>query len=158
MENLKIATINVRGLRNKGKRSRLLNWLKVNRFHIICLQETFITYEIDQEMRNEFYEFGLLFNCCSTSVHSKGVSILISHDIGKYNAQELYKSNDGRQILLNLNIDGVRNDFVISSVYAPNDIKGKISFLKEVKDLVKNIIRTIPILLLLGILIHATMS
>ena len=150
MENLKIATINVRGLRNKGKRSRLLNWLKVNRFHIICLQETFITCEIDQEMRNEFYEFGLLFNCCSTSVHSKGVSILISHDIGKYNAQELYKSNDGRQILLNLNIDGVQNDFVISSVYAPNDIKGKISFLKEVKDLVKKHNKNNPYLVIAG--------
>ena len=70
-------------------------------------------------------------------MHSKGVSILISHDIGNYNAQELYKSNDGRPILLHLKIDGVQNYFVISSVYAPNDIKGKINFLKEVKDLVK---------------------
>ena len=137
MANLKIATINVRGLRNKVKRSRLLNWLKVNRFHIICLQETFITCEIDQEIRNEFYEFGLLFNCCSRSVHSKGVSILISHGIGKYNAQELYKSNDGRQILLHLKIDGVQNDFVISSVYAPNNFRGKIIFLKDVNHLVK---------------------
>ena len=150
MANLKIATINVRGLRNKVKRSRLLNWLKVSRFHIICLQETFITYEIDQEISNEFYEFGLLFNCCSTSVHSKGVSILISHDIGKYNAQEFYKSNDGRQILLHLKIDGVQNDFVISSVYAPNDIKGKINFLKEVNDLVKTHNKNNPYLVIAG--------
>ena len=115
----------------------MLNWLKVNRFHIICLQETFITCETDQEIKNEFYEFGLLFNCCSTSLHSKGVSILISYDIGKYNAKELCQSNDGCHILLHLKIEGVQNDFVISSVYAPNDIKGKVNFLKEVKDLVK---------------------
>ena len=39
--------------------------------------------------------------------------------------------------LLHLKIDGVQIDFVISSVYAPNDVKGKINFLKEVNDLVK---------------------
>ena len=52
--------------------------------------------------------------------------------------------------MLHLKIDGVQNDFVISSVYAPNDIKGKINFLKVVNDLVKTHNKNNPYLVIAG--------
>ena len=58
MDELKIVTINVRGLRDKKKRFILINWLKRKTFDIVCLQETFITQEIPSNIENDFHELG----------------------------------------------------------------------------------------------------
>ena len=47
MFNLSIATINVNGLRDSRKRSRVLQWMKIFAFDIILLQEIYLSTEMD---------------------------------------------------------------------------------------------------------------
>ena len=75
MENLKIVTINVRGIREKKKRYVLINWLQRKKFDIICLQETFITKEILPIVEKDFHILGNYYSSCTNSIHSRGVGI-----------------------------------------------------------------------------------
>ena len=43
MENLQIASLNVKGLQNKNKRNRISQYFKSKKYHIILLQETYST-------------------------------------------------------------------------------------------------------------------
>ena len=47
MENLQIASLNVRGLQNKSKRNRIFQYFKSKKYGIILLQETYITPQDD---------------------------------------------------------------------------------------------------------------
>ena len=53
-EQLKIISLNCRGLRDKNKRKNLFFWLKNNNFHIILLQETFWTEDIKNEVEKDW--------------------------------------------------------------------------------------------------------
>ena len=54
MKHVKILSFNVRGLRNRLKRTRVFNTLKKNNFDIICLQETYITKHDYEQWKKEW--------------------------------------------------------------------------------------------------------
>ena len=101
MEGLKITTINIRGLRDRKKRLILTNWLKRKDFHIVCLQETYVTEEILLDIEKDFHDLGKLYISYSESPHARGVGILISHKLSNWKVINVNKDDNGRMILLN---------------------------------------------------------
>ena len=72
-----------------------------------------------------FHNFG--------SSNSKGVSILISNQID-YSIIDQHKDNEGRIIILNIEID--KKIFTLVNVYAPNLVRDRNSFFKKLNNLI----------------------
>ena len=76
MDNIKVGTFNIRGLKNLKKRRIFFTYLKAKSFDIICLQETHAT-------KNEEYfwqtHFGGKILYSNGTPRSCGVAILISN-------------------------------------------------------------------------------
>ena len=53
MENLQIVSLNVRGLQNRKKRNRIIQYFKVKKFGVILLQETYSTLQDENKWKNE---------------------------------------------------------------------------------------------------------
>ena len=62
----------------------------------------------------------------TTSPHSKGVSILFAKGL-PYNVISTHGDDDGRMILINLELNGV--EYTICNVYCPNDSSDRLKFL-----------------------------
>ena len=130
MEGIKITTINVRGLRDRKKRLILTNWLKRKDFHIVCLQEAYVTQEILRDIERDFHDLGKLYISYSESSHARGVGILISHKLSSWKVITVNKDENGRMILLN--IKNINNEvYSIGSFYAPNILQQRIHFITE---------------------------
>jgi exonuclease III len=97
-----------------------------NKTDIAFLQETFITDRTVNAFNRDWE--GSAFHSLSDSCHSRGVSILIRKGLD-FKILNCSKSDDGRKVLLNIEIDG--KIFCRVSVYAPNDITTRIQFFKR---------------------------
>ena len=53
MENLQIVSLNVRGLQNKKKRNRIIQYFKMKKFGVILLQDTYSTLQDENKWKNE---------------------------------------------------------------------------------------------------------
>ena len=126
-------SINVRGILNKSKRDVLFQWLKFNKFEIICLQETFCT-ETHRNKVTADWE-GLSFHSTSQSPHCKGVSILFNKE---FNPQILnvYNDNEGRGIVINCDISG--QIISIVNLYAPSEQYQRKQFYSHYKNWIKD--------------------
>ena len=122
-----ILTLNVQGLRDKSKRTRLYEWIKNQKFGIAFVQETHFTIELCKLVENEISEFALGFHSVGTS-NSGGVSILINKQL-PINVAEHLLSNDGRSLFMNIEIDD--SMFTLANIYAPNDTKHRNTFFKK---------------------------
>ena len=93
-------SLNARGLRNKDKRSQVFQWFKCQKANVIFIQETYWTSDIENTVKNEwrgscYFSHG--------SIHSSGVAILFDQT---FNVDTVHvKQNDGRMLLLKVNID-----------------------------------------------------
>ena len=86
---VKLFSLNVRGLRTKLKRKSLFCFLKKNKYDIVCLQESHITENVADTWEKEWG--GQLLYCAGTS-HSLGQVILIRKGVqGKIDL--VYKSD-----------------------------------------------------------------
>ena len=73
---------------------------------------------------------GDIMHSFSKSPHSKGVSILIAKGL-PYNVISTHCDNDGRMILINLELNGV--EYSVCNVYCPNDLSDRLKFLGVLK-------------------------
>ena len=128
---IKIASINVRGIRNRNKRFCIINWLKNNNFDIACLQETYITDEIVEKVEFDFLSLGKIFSSCSDSPHSRGVSLVVSSKIKGLEIIEVNKDSVGRKIMITVKVLDQNKILTIVSAYAPNDITARLAFLED---------------------------
>lgn len=126
MENLQLLSVNVRGLNTDEKRKKCYAWLNELKTDIIFLQETHFIEK--NEKKYNFGWRGKLYHAFSNSTYSRGVSILFKEniDVQVYNVN---RSNDGRKLLLNLEINDYK--FTVVNIYAPNDNQNRIDFLKS---------------------------
>ena len=72
MENLQIVSLNVRGLQNKNKRSRILQYFQTKKFDVILLQKTYSTPEDESKWKKEWEGptfFSSLSNHTTTLLH-----------------------------------------------------------------------------------------
>ena len=137
MNNLKIVTLNVRGIRDKKKRLILINWLKRKKFDIVCLQETFITEEILPNIEEDFHELGNFISSCTNSFHSRGVGIILANNRYQWNIQSIHRDTEGRKVLVNV-LDQNSKLYSISSLYVPNNLNLRIQFINECNGWLQN--------------------
>ena len=130
---LKICSLNVRGIRGSHKRKKLIQWMRQNKFDIICLQETFLTAEILHTLQREWS--GQMYHSLSDSIHSKGVSIFFKPHLDVTH-MSTYKDMDGRRLLVNFKL-GPESIFTVVTVYAPNIITQRVEFLKRTEKWIK---------------------
>ena len=130
---LKICSLNVRGIRGSHKRKQLFQWLRENKFDIICLQETFFNADILETIQREWS--GKMYHSLSNSVHSKGVSIIFRSRLDVTHLST-YKDMDGRRLLVNFKL-GSDSIFTVVTVYAPNVTTQRVEFLKRTEKWIK---------------------
>ena len=75
--NLKIASLNVRGIGNHTKRREVFNWLRSKNFSIYMLQEAYCT-ENTTDIWTSEWGYKTLFSCCSNN--KAGVGILFNNN------------------------------------------------------------------------------
>ena len=112
-----IHTFNVRGMRNKQKRSRLFTHFK-NKFKVIIyLQET---YSAPGDLEKRSKEWGSKRIISNGSCHSRGVAILLPKHM-EYQINECICDDNGRYILIDDIFEGIK--MTLLNVYAPTSEK-----------------------------------
>lgn len=126
MSDIKICSLNVRGIRNKVKRTALFNYFKQMKYDIICLQETHGTKE-DFKIWEKHWGAECIFQ--EGTNRSKGEAILVSkHFIGEVHKIECSE----RIIIVSIKIDNAL--YYLVNVYAPNANNEKILFFELLED------------------------
>ena len=131
-EKLNICSLNCQGLGQKEKRERLNLWCKNQKCNILFIQESHFIEKHENVINNEIK--GKLYHSFGNS-QSRGVTILIKDNI-KYKTINETRDNDGRIILINIELDG--NIFTLLNVYAPNIRRNRNSFFKKVNNIINN--------------------
>ena len=110
-----IVSLNTRGLADKTKRKELLTWLELKNAKIVFLQESHSTLSSENDWKNQWT--GNIFMSHGTS-NSRGTCILI-HRCVPINLHKYISDPDGRYVILDIDIDGVR--VTLGSIYGPNE-------------------------------------
>jgi exonuclease III len=113
LKSIRITSFNVRGLKNKIKRDRVLHYMKNKYPGILFLQETYTT-EGDESSWKKQWD-GDIFMSHGTN-HSKGVAILIPKEIS-YISEATVIDSDGRFILIHGTFEG--KELSLLNCYAP---------------------------------------
>ena len=92
---LKIGSINVRGLGDNQKRREIFNWLKAKNFSVYFLQEVHCSENATSIWAAEWGDENL-FSCCTSA--KGGVAILFNNSFG-FQIQKVYTDTSGRFII-----------------------------------------------------------
>ena len=133
---LKLISLNVRGIRDKIKRKRILEWCKNKGGDIIFLQETYSTPDIETRWRSEVD--GSFYFSHGTN-HSKGVLVLITSKLN-IKISDLKIDGDGRYIVFKGEIQGAK--MIFGNLYFPTRDKEKmqIEFLSIVDKVISEML------------------
>ena len=119
-------TLNVRGLVNHQKRLTLFKWLQDKNIDIAALQETHCTPDFIKEFNSDWN--GQVWHSAAPSKYSSGTCILFASHFDAKVINHI-TDKDGRKVLLNVNIND--EDMTITSIYAPNNLRHRKDFLKN---------------------------
>ena len=119
---MKLLTLNARGLNNKIKRKLYFDEFK--KYHICCLQETYITERTAKKWRSEWK--GMFFYVPGSS-NSKGLIILINKTFCLEQLQE-YSINDR---CLGVTFMHDNQHFVIFNIYGPAKKEERVTFIED---------------------------
>ena len=113
--NLKITSINARGIISDFKRKKLFLWIENKKIDIVFIQETYCTKMNYAKIQKEWKGLGKF--CLSNSAHSRGVATLFRKGL-KVEIINVENREDGRGQLIN----AVINDNLITfiNIYGPN--------------------------------------
>ena len=139
--NIKICTLNVRGIRNKQKRYNIFSKLKKSKYDIMAMQETHMT---DQEKKLIDEGWGENYHFCKGTNRSKGLITLFSKKIKKENTEIVYSKE--RIIVSKIKI-GESHIYVIN-VYGPCNESEKFIFMDNIKKELEKIKQDNHIILL----------
>lgn len=112
---LKICSLNVRGLGERLKRRETFNWLRAKKFSIYLLQETHCSENTITTWSSEC-GYKALFSCCSSA--SSGVAILFNNNFA-FQLERSYSDPKGRFIICDIKTN--EKLFTLATIYAPND-------------------------------------
>jgi len=130
MDNIRVCTLNGRGLRNKLKRASLFKFLKNNKYDIICLQETHVT-ESDVEVWSKQWGGKCFFNKGTNK--SKGEAVLVSRHF-EGNVELIFS----QERLLVVSVQCEKFKFIIVNVYAPNASSEKMAFFSNLNEILSD--------------------
>ena len=120
---LKIRSINVRGLNNNHKRNAILTNLKLEKSDIILVQETHCVKHLEQAWTREWQNEAKFSNGTSQSC---GVAILFGRH---FTISNYYSDNEGRLQILDIYKDN--EQLCIVNIYAPNKDGERVTFFTE---------------------------
>ena len=125
---LKCLSLNVRGLNKSIERRTVFRWLHKQNHHIIFLQESYCSKDLEPIWENEWG--GKAFFSHGTN-HSKGVTTLINPSV---NCKVVKVTSDiqGRFIILKLSLE--EKVSVLVNIYPPNDLAQQVAFFKRLNQ------------------------
>ena len=126
MNNLKIVSLNTRGIADHVKRRKVFRFLKNARLQVCLLQECHSTDKTNFMWSNEWGNKCIFSNGNS---NAKGVAILLSGKLSTA-VREIVRDIQGRYVMCKLEIDGY--DYCMCNVYGPN--KDQPEFFDELKS------------------------
>ena len=122
------------------KRSKIFAWIRAQKTDIACLQETFWTEDLENQVTTEWN--GRIF-FCNGSNHARGVSILLPYvRIYLYNVVNVHSKGDGRAVALRL--DYQNSSYLIVNIYAPTKLRDKRLFYKSLSPWLNKIKKVGP--------------
>ena len=133
MENLQIASLNVRSLQNKNKGNRIFQYFKSKKHDIILLQETYSTPQDENEWKKE-WEGPTFFS--SLNNHKSGVAILCTNNQNKLKAFYENSHKPGRHLSIKIEMES--SSFIVTNIYAPNLPKKRKKFFQNLETYTKN--------------------
>ena len=122
---LKCLSLNVRGLNKSIKRRTVFRWLHKQNNHIIFLQESYCSKNLEPIRENEWG--GKAFFSHGTN-RSKGIITLINPSVN-FKVEKFIPDKQGRFIILKLSLE--EKAIVLVNIYAPNDVAQQVSFFKR---------------------------
>ena len=123
MSQLKILSLNVRGLRNREKRRSMFSYLKNQKAGIYFLQETF-SRSLDEKIWSAEWDGQILFS--HGSEHSCGVCVLMNLN-SLFCAEKVDRDPNGRYIILRLRIG--ESSLNVVNLNAPTDYREQTDFI-----------------------------
>ena len=130
MDNLKIVSLNVRGVGDFIKRRKMFRFFKGKNADVCLLQETHsVNEDQNKQWGNEWGNKSLYSNGSS---NARGIGILFSKRFAN-KVQDVVKDDNGRYIICKLEINGIT--YCIANLYAPNNVNG--SFFATIFEVVK---------------------
>ena len=125
---LKLLSLNVRGIRDFKKRKSIINWIIKQKADIAFLQETYSTVESEAEWRYQWR--GNLFFAHGSN-HSKGTLVLIRKELD-FEVKNVIVDNNGRFIIMRAEIQN--SPFVLANIYAPNECNDQVHFYNDLSQ------------------------
>ena len=132
---LKIVSLNVRGILNPTKCNIIFNWLEDHTCDIVCLQETFCTKD-NQDKIDKLWK-GSSFHSYSLSSHKCGVAILFSKNFSP-EVKNTYSDNIGRRLIVNFEHN--QQTYSLVNIYAPAESNTRKQFFIENKSWIRTCI------------------
>ena len=111
---IKILSLNVRGLRNESKRKSVYNYIRKKQIDVCFLQES---HALDQDKNIWENQWGGKMYFSNGSSKARGVIILLKRDMN-CSIEKVTMDTDGRMVHLLLKLDDVLFNFY--NIYAPN--------------------------------------
>ena len=117
---LKICSLNVRGLGDRNERREIFNWLRRKKYSIYLLQEVHC---VETTTNSWAAEWGCktIFSCCSSA--KAGVAVLFNNNFS-FQIHRLFSDHNGRFIVCDLKTG--EKVITLASIYAPNEISSAI--------------------------------
>lgn len=134
LDNIKVISLNARGLNTPEKRRMLLHNLKKSHTDFAFIQEIHFKNDRLNYLQNKFYP--LAYHLTNPMTKSKGVSILISSKI-LWRTQDTLVDPTGRYIFLRGLVGEIQ--ITLATIYAPNE--NQVSFLDGTLGKLQNFTR-----------------
>ena len=127
MASLKILSLNVRALRNAGKRKAIFSYLKNQKASIVCLQETFSKPKDDEKTWTSEWGGKIIFS--HGTEHARGVCVMVNSN-SLFQVESVEIDLEGRFIAAKLD-----EDYSIVNIYAPTDYRQQPAFIRTLSQL-----------------------
>ncbi len=132
--NVKLFSLNVKGIRGTEKRRNVFNWLSKKNSDIFLLQETYSTENISKYFSMSWKGESLLSHGTN---HSKGVAILFKKHLD-YEIINKHIDDDGRYIICDLKVRGT--PVILVNIYAPcGKSKDQVPFYDKLYNILKDL-------------------
>ena len=145
MTNLKLGSLNVRGLCNHKFRGKTFQWLKELKLDIVFLQETYCKKDFVSTFNSSWH--GKVIHTVTDSCHSRGVCIMFRENL-ELEILDSKSSDCGRLLLCNVKIkDEV---YCLVNVYSPNVETDRKSFFVMINEWIHNYSSNVSNIVLAG--------
>ena len=131
-ENIKVITLNARGLNNNNKRLSLFQWVKDQNIDVAFIQESYCVDSFKRKFCKQWK--GKIFHSLSESKHARGVCTLVNDKL-QLKVISNQSDKEGRKVLINVLI----NDqvYTMVNIYCPTNLTSRIKFLISCREWIK---------------------